>query len=85
MIAGAMTLIVLQVFGSREGAARGGALMQWVSGGVAQLISPDKAAIPNLADHGQKKSQPAPQPAPSGNSSGAVDTSTLPRNPTLSA
>lgn len=83
VLAGAMTLIALQVFGSSHGAARGGALMEWVSKGVQQLISADRAAIPNLAGGGQQ-TQPAPKPAPSsGSSSGTTETSTMPRNPSV--
>lgn len=82
MFAGALTLIALQVFGSGSGPQRGGALLQWVAGGITQLISPDKAAIPNVSSGGK----PPPPPPAGGSSTGGGSGGTpasLPRNPTL--
>lgn len=79
LIGGALTLIALQVFSAGDGPARGGALMEWVSKGVQQVISPSKAAIPNLTGHGTKTAPAAP-PRSSG---GGTDVGTMPRNPTV--
>lgn len=82
LLSGAMTLIALQVFSSDDGPARGGALMVWVSKGVQQIISADRAAIPNLTKYGAKTTAPTSPPSPApGNSSGSTETGTMPRNP----
>lgn len=84
VLAGALTMIALQVFSSGHGPERGGALMQWVSGGVQQLLAADKAAIPNLSKSGgplQRKGAPA-MPSPSSGSGKGTEAS-LPKNPPL--
>ena len=88
LLAGALSLIALQVFTSGNGAERGGALLQWVAGGVQQIISPDRAGIPNLS--GPKTPPPAggggagsgSQPAPGHSSVGGPSVPvSLPTNP----
>lgn len=85
VIAGAMSIIALQVFSTSSGAERGGALLTWVSGGVQHLIAADKAGIPNLA-RPASTTQPPPSsglnPAPGhGAVDGPATPVSLPTNP----
>lgn len=91
ILAGALTMIALQVFGadrSRQGGingpARAGALLEWVSAGVQQLVSADKAAIPNLTGAGKPVERKGAPATPSPGSAGGVEAgNVLPKNPPL--
>lgn len=71
MVAGALTLIALQVLGSGKGPEQGGQLLVWLSKGLQAALSPSVAAIPTTKTG--KPGKPAP-PAKAGEIN-------LPRNP----
>lgn len=71
IIAGALTLIVMQAFGSGKGPDQAGKLVQWINVGLKKAISPDVAAIPTAKTAPPAKTSTAP-------STGGID---LPRNP----
>lgn len=83
LFAGALTLIAVQVFTGSQGAERGGALLQWLAGGLEQLLAADKAAIPNLANRKPPAAAPAAPGSGSGSVGGPTVPATLPVNPSF--
>lgn len=75
VLAGVLTLIALQVLGSGNGPAAGGAFAVWLSKGLEKALSPEVAAIPTA-----KKAPPAKSSSSSGSTGGIA----LPRNPSVS-
>lgn len=72
ILAGALTLIALQVFSTGKGPDAAGKLIGWVNTGITKALSPDVAAIPTA-----RKAPPAKTPA-------APSTGiNLPRNPSV--
>ena len=78
ILAGALTLIVLQVFSSGSGPASAGKLIGWVNTGLQKAISPEVAAIPTA----KSAKKPAASSSTKAPSTGGV-VATLPRNPTV--
>lgn len=74
-LAGALTLIALQVFSSSKGPEAGGKLVLWVNSGIRKAFAPDLAAIPN-----RRTSPPASRPSGGGTPGGGIS---LPRNPSV--
>lgn len=77
LLAGALTLIALQVFSSSRGPEAGGRLVLWINSGIRAAFAPDLAAIPN------RRSSPPASRAPAGGRGPAGGIS-LPRNPSVS-
>ena len=73
VLAGALTLIAVQVFSTGPGPERGGQLVAWLGTGVRALMNPEVPGVPRAA-----KAPPASTPKPGGGVSGS-----LPRNPTI--
>lgn len=71
--AGALTLIVIQAFGSGQGPVQGGKLLVWVAGGIRKALSPEVAAIPYAGKAAPISSAPK--------TSGTAGT--LPKNPVI--
>lgn len=75
IVAGVITLIVMQVFSSGSGPDSAGKLVGWLNVGLQKALSPEVALIPTA-----KKAPPAKSTAPSKPSTGGVN---LPKNPPI--
>lgn len=85
LLAGAMTLIVLQVASTDRGFVGATKGMQWINAGIKKAGDPKIAAIPYVNPPAKAKKPTKPGTTPQQpNESGGYDTGlTLPTNPTF--